>query len=218
MTGCRTCEAPLRCLDATFVLPESLDERVRHFEYDTSILSELDQLPLCSELTDEQITKYRPSCEYRHSAPLFFISFFFASSYLLLNIIIAVVLDNFVENASNEGLLQVDSMFDSVRRKLLMDKFVLRMRQKVKVYQQMKAVFGDKFKFREEWEETRELRISADQSAQGKLDIMAKALEEKGDLPRLDLNGDAISERHQKLMQKSIIRFRCLIGKRASPT
>jgi len=62
---------------------------------------------------------------------VFFISFMLMGTYVMLNLIIAVVLEKFVDSASKEGLLRTDTLFDILRRKMIMDRFIGRIRTKV---------------------------------------------------------------------------------------
>ncbi|XRA99340.1 voltage-dependent calcium channel T type alpha-1H [Pycnococcus provasolii] len=59
-------------------------------------------------------------------APLFFISFTVAASLVMLNLIIAVILDQFLSEAGSEGLLQSNNFFDVLRKKMILDRFMLK--------------------------------------------------------------------------------------------
>jgi len=78
-------------------------------------------------------------CERYISPCIYLISFLLLGTYMMLNLIIAVVIEKFVENASREGLLQTDTFFDILRRKMIMDRFVAQLKQKVQEAQAREA-------------------------------------------------------------------------------
>ena len=65
--------------------------------------------------------------------PLFFIAFLLLGSMVLLNLIIAVILDRFVDSAASEGLLSTSNFFDAIQRKLLLDGFLNKLKSKVHI-------------------------------------------------------------------------------------
>lgn len=56
------------------------------------------------------------------------------ASFVMLNLVIAVILNNFVEAASDEGLLQNSNVFDILQRKMVLDRFSRRMQLKLEMY------------------------------------------------------------------------------------
>ena len=54
----------------------------------------------------------------------YFISFIILAAFVMLNLVIAVIIDNFVASAESEGLLKSDSFFDMIQKKMLIDRFV----------------------------------------------------------------------------------------------
>jgi len=48
-----------------------------------------------------------------------------------LSLVIAIILSKFTENAVNEGLFSTANIFVTIRRKLLLDTFVTRLRKKL---------------------------------------------------------------------------------------
>ena len=65
-------------------------------------------------------------------AAIYFISFVVAGSFVMLNLIIAVILDKFMDSAESEGLLQADNFFDVLRKKMIIDKFMDKLEWKLK--------------------------------------------------------------------------------------
>lgn len=62
---------------------------------------------------------------------IYFTSFIFFGAYVLLSLVIAIILSKFTENAVNEGLFSTANIFVTIRRKLLLDTFVTRLRKKL---------------------------------------------------------------------------------------
>ena len=52
---------------------------------------------------------------------MFFITFIILTSFMLLNLFVAIILDKFVDSAQAEGLLSTASFFDALQRKMLLD-------------------------------------------------------------------------------------------------
>ena len=65
------------------------------------------------------------------AAPMFFVTFIAFASFILLNLFIAIMLDKFVDAAQGEGLLSTASFFDLLQRKMLLDGFVERLKQRL---------------------------------------------------------------------------------------
>ena len=65
------------------------------------------------------------------AAPLFFVTFISFATFILLNLFIAIMLDKFVDAAQGEGLLSTASFFDLLQRKMLLDGFVERLKQRL---------------------------------------------------------------------------------------
>ena len=65
---------------------------------------------------------------------MFLSSFVVLASFVMLNLVIAVILNNFVEAASDEGLLHSQNFFDILQRKMVLDGFSRRMHHKLKLY------------------------------------------------------------------------------------
>jgi len=72
------------------------------------------------------------ACSYTIAPPLFFCAFIVLGTYILLNLIIAVVLDQFVEIAVDEGLLNTEGFFDVLRRKMLLERFTSKLHKRIK--------------------------------------------------------------------------------------
>ena len=51
----------------------------------------------------------------------------------MLNLVIAVIIDQFVESAGREGLFLDNTLFEILHKKMLLDRFLKRLRTKVKV-------------------------------------------------------------------------------------
>jgi len=94
----------------------------------------------------------KESCETNPLSPFYFISFFCLGGYIMLNVIIAVVLESFVDAALDEGLLGTSTIFETVRRKMLLDAFLRSMRTKITQYRALKLRKGDTVNFRVEYE------------------------------------------------------------------
>ena len=62
---------------------------------------------------------------------LYFITFIVLASFVMLNLILAIILDRFVEAATSEGLLSTNSFFDALHRKMLLDKFLKKLVDKL---------------------------------------------------------------------------------------
>ena len=73
------------------------------------------------------------TCGLNVAPPLFFIAFLLLGSMVLLNLIIAVILDRFVDSAASEGLLSTSNFFDAIQRKLLLDGFLNKLKSKVHI-------------------------------------------------------------------------------------
>ena len=54
----------------------------------------------------------------------YFITFIILAAFVMLNLVIAVIIDKFVASAESEGLLQSDNFFDMIQKKMLIDRFV----------------------------------------------------------------------------------------------
>ena len=81
----------------------------------------------------------RDACEYNAAAPFLLVSFVLLGSFVILNIIVAVVLDQFVESASAEGLLSTSGFFGTVRRRMLLERFAARLRSHIATHRARKA-------------------------------------------------------------------------------
>ena len=57
-------------------------------------------------------------------ASVYLFSFVVLAQFVMLNLVIAVILSNFVEAASDEGLLQSHDFFEILQRKMVLDRFV----------------------------------------------------------------------------------------------
>lgn len=59
------------------------------------------------------------------------ISFIFGVNFIVLNLVIAVIIDQFVESAGREGLFLDNTLFEILHKKMLLDRFLKRLRTKV---------------------------------------------------------------------------------------
>ncbi|KAK3251509.1 hypothetical protein CYMTET_39150 [Cymbomonas tetramitiformis] len=108
----RTCDAPVMCYE----------------ELPPATMRYMPELPLCAYAPEPDP---EPKCELRNTAFFFFPIYFMMANYLLLNLLIAIVLDKFTEMALEEGLLTNSSVIDLVRRKVMLDKFFMTLKLKV---------------------------------------------------------------------------------------
>jgi hypothetical protein len=67
---------------------------------------------------------YATSCGVTFTAPAFFVLFVLIASFVFLGLFVAVMLDEFTENATSEGLLSTSNFFDALQRKMLLDGFM----------------------------------------------------------------------------------------------
>ena len=65
------------------------------------------------------------------AAVIYFVSFLMAATFIMLNLVVAVILDKFVENAALEGLFRTDVLFEVLRKKMLLERFLRLMHTKV---------------------------------------------------------------------------------------
>jgi len=63
---------------------------------------------------------------------IYFLSFTVIGSFVMLNLIIAVILDQFITAASSEGLLRTDNFFDVLSKKVILDRFLWALKKKLK--------------------------------------------------------------------------------------
>jgi len=78
-----------------------------------------------------QMNGYVEECSFSLVTPVYYITFMLFGSFVMLNLIIAVILDKFVDAATNEGLLSTNTFFDALQRKMLLDSFIKKLRKKV---------------------------------------------------------------------------------------
>ena len=64
---------------------------------------------------------------------IYCISFIFGVNFVMLNLVIAVIIDQFVESAGREGLFLDNTLFEILHKKMLLDRFLKRLRTKVRV-------------------------------------------------------------------------------------
>lgn len=64
---------------------------------------------------------------------IYCISFIFGVNFVMLNLVIAVIIDQFVESAGREGLFLDNTLFEILHKKMLLDRFLKRLRTKVKL-------------------------------------------------------------------------------------
>ena len=62
---------------------------------------------------------------------IYCISFIFGVNFIMLNLVIAVIIDQFVESAGREGLFLDNTLFEILHKKMLLDRFLKRLRTKV---------------------------------------------------------------------------------------
>lgn len=65
-------------------------------------------------------------------AGLYFVTVQVAVNFILLNMMVAMVLEKFVDSASQEGLLDVKHVFDIASRKMMLDSFVRHLKAKIR--------------------------------------------------------------------------------------
>ena len=70
-------------------------------------------------------------CAWSPLPPIYFLSFIIVGNLLMLRLIVAVIIDQFVELAINEGILTSANLFDAVQRKILLDRFVSKLKAKL---------------------------------------------------------------------------------------
>ena len=65
------------------------------------------------------------------AAVVYFVTFIMAATMIMLNLVVAVILDKFVENAALEGLFRTDVLYEVLRKKMLLERFLRLMHTKV---------------------------------------------------------------------------------------
>lgn len=70
---------------------------------------------------------------------IYCISFIFGVNFVMLNLVIAVIIDQFVESAGREGLFLDNTLFEILHKKMLLDRFLKRLRTKVGLLTQVLA-------------------------------------------------------------------------------
>ena len=65
------------------------------------------------------------------AAVIYFVTFLMAATMIMLNLVVAVILDKFVENAALEGLFRTDVLYEVLRKKMLLERFLRLMHTKV---------------------------------------------------------------------------------------
>ena len=79
---------------------------------------------------------YASGCRFALAPPLFFITFIILTSFMLLNLFVAIILDKFVDSAQAEGLLSTASFFDALQRKMLLDGFMEKLKARLDEHRQ----------------------------------------------------------------------------------
>lgn len=64
---------------------------------------------------------------------LYFSSFTILVAFTILNLVVAVILDKFVESASDEGLFRNTDFFEILQKKMILDRFISRLKHKVSI-------------------------------------------------------------------------------------
>ncbi|KAL0023530.1 hypothetical protein WJX79_008642 [Trebouxia sp. C0005] len=77
---------------------------------------------------------------------IYCISFIFGVNFIMLNLVIAVIIDQFVESAGREGLFLDNTLFEILHKKMLLDRFLKRLRTKVRTYQEREQAANKKSK------------------------------------------------------------------------
>ncbi|DBB15358.1 TPA: hypothetical protein ACH3X3_003603 [Trebouxia sp. C0006] len=77
---------------------------------------------------------------------IYCISFIFGVNFIMLNLVIAVIIDQFVESAGREGLFLDNTLFEILHKKMLLDRFLKRLRTKVRTYQEREQAANKKAK------------------------------------------------------------------------
>ena len=65
------------------------------------------------------------------AAVIYFVTFLMAATMIMLNLVVAVILDKSVENAALEGLFRTDVLYEVLRKKMLLERFLHLMHTKV---------------------------------------------------------------------------------------
>ncbi|KAK9829920.1 hypothetical protein WJX72_008649 [[Myrmecia] bisecta] len=88
------------------------------------------------------------SCNIRKSivSAIYFISFMVMAAYIMINLVIAVILDKFVEQASAEGLFRDNGFWEVLQKQMVLERFLRRL--KLKVVEYRAAHSGKKGKMR----------------------------------------------------------------------
>ncbi|KAK9823223.1 hypothetical protein WJX72_001160 [[Myrmecia] bisecta] len=81
---------------------------------------------------------------------LYFSSFMVIGAFVMLNLVIAVILDKFVENASSEGLFRNTDFYEIMSKKMVLDRFMRKLKLKVKELREaeLRGVKGKRGKVR----------------------------------------------------------------------
>jgi hypothetical protein len=90
----------------------------------------------CDLVEGFQAGDYTTGCRVALAPPLFFISFIFLASFMLLNMFVAIILDKFIDSAQAEGLLSTASFFDALQRKMLLDGFMEKLKARLDEHRQ----------------------------------------------------------------------------------
>lgn len=85
-----------------------------------------------------QLNGYATECPFNPVAPIYFVTFIVLGTFML-SLVIAVILDKFVDSAESEGLLSTNSFFDALQRKMLLDGFLNNLKQRLDEYHERRG-------------------------------------------------------------------------------
>jgi len=84
-----------------------------------------------TRVASDDMLKFYSGCDIDPLAPIFFVIFRILASFIMLQLIIAIILEKFIEIASDEGMLQVTNIIEIIKRKMVLDRFIANVRYKV---------------------------------------------------------------------------------------
>lgn len=70
-------------------------------------------------------------CTFNPTSPIYFVLFFTCTSYFVINILTAALLSEFGDNAAEEGIIGSDMLYETLYKKMIMEKFCRQLTVKV---------------------------------------------------------------------------------------
>ncbi|KAK3241741.1 mitochondrial thiamine pyrophosphate transporter [Cymbomonas tetramitiformis] len=125
------CDLPKMCLDVgvnSTVYPSALQTCS---EFWTAVDEDQDLFERISKPGDVD-------CTFNPTSPMFFVLFFTATSYFVINILTAALLSEFGDNAAEEGIIGSDMLYETLYKKMIMEKFCRQLTSKVQAFAKQK--------------------------------------------------------------------------------